>query len=173
MADKAHRRIALAPPLQTGRRWELRAGSPLLMLSHASHSDRPLLWQSHQSGRPKAGCWAVTLGGKGECKQKAVGGEVEGSRERERERNKNKQRGHAEASCFSPRCQLGFKQPLNNMQQQFLREEGGLGFGIKTAFTIVIRYVEAFLSYILRRTVHILLFALQPKVWTRFEFRMT
>lgn len=35
VADKAHRRIPLAPPLQTGRRWELRAGSPPLMLSHA------------------------------------------------------------------------------------------------------------------------------------------
>lgn len=105
--------------------------------------------------------------------RRSRGEQRERKREGEGERNKNKQRGHAEASCFSPRCQLGFKQPLNNRQQQFLGEEEGLGFGIQTLFTIVIRYVEAFLSYILGRTVHILLPVLEPKVWTKFEFHMT
>lgn len=62
------------------------------------------------------------------------GGRRSRGEQRERERNKNKQRVHAEASCFSARFQLGFKQHLNNRQQQFLGEEEGLGFGIQTPF---------------------------------------
>ena len=85
------RQILLVPPLQTGcsltaESW-LTTGKALTSPTLGP----PPSQAAHQSGAPEAGCWVVTLRGKGATKQRRGGRGESGGRERERgKKNKNK-----------------------------------------------------------------------------------